>query len=168
MKRLILIRHAKSDWGDPSLIDIERPLNRRGKRDAPEMGRRMAGRNFLPDAVLSSPAKRAKKTAKKIAGELGFPEARVIIKEALYEAGVPEWLVFIRQLDPQWSCVLLIGHNPALTALVNWLGPCRLDNLPTCGVADFTYDTDTWKDVGKLKPATVEIDYPKKRLSEKT
>ncbi|MFM7274917.1 MAG: SixA phosphatase family protein, partial [Gammaproteobacteria bacterium] len=95
MKRLILCRHAKSSWADPGMADIDRPLNDRGKRDAPEMGRRLRERGVAPDLVVSSGARRARATARRIAAELGIDGDAVTIVERLYEASVATWLAVI-------------------------------------------------------------------------
>src|SRR5688572_13035528 len=99
MKILLLVRHAKSDWGDPSLADIERPLNDRGKRDAPVMAHRLLDKRIEIDAFISSPAKRARKTAKVFAGEYKRDKEEVILIEQLYGAGPEVFYDVIKKTD---------------------------------------------------------------------
>ena len=88
MKRLYLVRHAKSSWKDPDLDDFDRPLNKRGKRDAPLMGQKLRQADVRPDLIVSSPAKRAAKTAKIMAGQIEYPVKKIIWDESLYAAGI--------------------------------------------------------------------------------
>ncbi len=101
MKKLTLVRHAKSSWKYPNLDDLDRPLNKRGRRDAPMMGKRLAKDKALPDLMISSPAKRAWKTAKIIAREVGYQKANIEKNIALYEAGVSELIQVIQKIDEQ-------------------------------------------------------------------
>ena len=162
MKTLILIRHAKSSWKNPGLPDRARPLNKRGKRDAPVMGEHLAERGIEVERVISSPATRALATAEAIALEIGFPWDEIIADERLYHADEFELLEVIQGLDDYLDCVMCFGHNPGLTALVNHLSPYYIDNLPTCGVVELRFDVDTWALVGELEPMEVDFDYPKK------
>jgi len=145
MKNLVLVRHAKSSWDDPALLDRERPLSKRGKRDAPVMGRLLKARGLAPDLILSSPAKRARKTAVKIAREIDYPKARIEIREDIYLRGVDELVDLIAALDDRWTRVMLVGHNPELTELANRLAQADILDLPTAGVVSIVFDTDTWR-----------------------
>jgi phosphohistidine phosphatase len=155
MKFLLIVRHAKSSWIDPGLDDLDRPLNKRGKKDAPRMGARLAERGFKPDCVISSPAKRAGKTAKAIALAAGYPVHAIRLDKAMYLASVPGLTDLIRKIGQGFSRVILVGHNPGLTDLVNILSDFRIGNLPTCGMACFSFDVTTWADIepgeGKLE-----------------
>lgn len=162
MKRLILCRHAKSSWKDITLEDIDRPLNKRGKNDAPEMGRRLAKSGIKPDAIVSSPAKRARKTARQLARMLGFKKKNVIILDKIYAASVEELLDIIRRFDDAADLVILVGHNPETTILANILGGLDIDNVPTCGVVALDFAVDSWQDIGKTEGSLVFFDYPKK------
>jgi phosphohistidine phosphatase len=164
MKRLTLIRHAKSSWKDAFLLDMDRPLNKRGQRDAPVMGKRLAARESRPDLIISSPATRALTTAEAIAAEIEYPVEEIVVGERMYGADVAEWLQIIRGLDDSWDHVMCCGHNPGLTDLVNALSPYAIDNIPTCGVVELAFDTDTWTDVGRIEPTQVHFDYPKKSV----
>jgi phosphohistidine phosphatase len=162
LKTLILIRHAKSSWKDSSLPDELRPLKKRGKRDAPEMGRRLAEREIEVDRLISSPAARALATAEFIAEEIGFPWDEILIDEDLYLASPYEILSIIHELDDHVDRVMLFGHNPEFTEFVNVIVPGLTDNMPTCGVVEFGFDIDTWTDIGEVDPVFNDFDYPKK------
>jgi phosphohistidine phosphatase len=161
MKRLYLIRHAKSSWADPDLDDFERPLNDRGQREAPMMGQRLKQANVQPDGILASPAKRALKTAKMLAAELDFPKERIMTAQSIYDAGVSDLLKVIRQIEDALQRMLFIGHNPGLTDLANYLTNVRLDNLPTCGVFCVDFDVSSWQEIAAGQGIFVFFDYPK-------
>jgi phosphohistidine phosphatase len=146
MKNLILIRHAKSSWDDEGLSDKERPLNKRGKHDAPFMGKRLKEMGLLPDAILSSPAKRALKTAKLIAEELGYPKKRIDIRDAIYGQGTTALVELITELEENWNRIFLVGHNPDLTDLANRLAGASIENVPTCGVVSIEFFASNWPD----------------------
>lgn len=160
MKTLILVRHAKSSWKKP-LPDHLRPLNKRGQRDAPMMGERLARREIEPDAIITSPATRALVTAEVIAQEIGHPRDEIRIDERLYGASAFELLEIIQELDDYLDCVMLLGHDPGLTDLANDLG-CDIDNVPTCGVVELEFDTDSWALIDDVDPTRIDFDYPKK------
>lgn len=162
MKHLTLVRHAKSSWKNPELADRDRPLNKRGKRDAPDMGKRLADRGYRPALILSSPAKRALITAQVMADALGYAQDDIVVDERIYGTGVAGLIRLLQATDDQVDAIMLFGHNPELTALVNRLARVTLDNLPTCGVAQLEFAFDTWADLGSQLAERAEIDYPKK------
>jgi phosphohistidine phosphatase len=162
MKRLTLVRHAKSSWKDPELTDFDRPLNKRGKQDAPLMGERLAALEQRPELLVSSPAKRASKTARLIARELKIPDEQLIFKPEIYEAEPDALLEVVRGLDDRWEHVLLVGHNPGLTDLGNLLADCGIENIPTCGVLCLDFDAEGWQSLGPKSGILVFYDYPKK------
>jgi len=162
VKTLILVRHAKSSWKDPELADFDRPLNARGKRDAPLMGRRLAARGERPDLMLSSPARRAVATMKKIAAAAGFDEREIVTDDRLYEADAHDLLEVVRGIDDKRAKVLLCGHNPGLTDLCNLICNCSIDNIPTCGILSLGFHCDSWKDVELRSGKVLYFDYPKK------
>lgn len=161
-KTLYLVRHAKSSWKDSSLDDADRPLNKRGMRDAPEMGKRLARAGVRPDLITSSPAVRALTTAQKIAGELGIKKSKIDINEDIYTFNAEGLLEAIRGLDDKQNTVMLVGHNPATTILLNELSGADIDNVPTCGVARLEMNTDSWAQVKSGSAELVSFDYPKK------
>src|SRR5271157_4582531 len=117
MKTLFLIRHAKSSWDDTALPDKDRPLGDRGRRDAPKMGKRLAKRDVKPDLILSSPARRALKTAEIIAKKLDYKLGRILVVDCMYPGGADSLLRVINELDDGLQCVMLFGHNPGLEDL---------------------------------------------------
>ena len=162
MKRLYLVRHAKSSWKDHNLDDFDRPLNKRGQRDAPVMGQRLAVRNICPDLIVSSPAKRALTTAKIIAREIHYPEKGIVTNESMYEAGSSHLLQVIRELDDLLAQVMLFGHNPSFTILAEELSRKVFDNIPTCGIVCLDFETESWQGIEAGKGALKFFDYPKK------
>ena len=162
MKDLILVRHAKSSWRDPSLDDHSRPLNKRGKRDAPEMGDRLARRGYAPDLLISSSAVRALETARTIAEKLDYPQSRIRVEKLLYLAGVDVLLEVVRGVASTVETLILFGHNPGFTDLSNLLGPRDIFNMPTCGVLHLRFDTATWNAFGQVTGEEVFYDFPKR------
>ncbi|MDQ0893683.1 SixA phosphatase family protein [Agromyces ramosus] len=160
MKTLLLVRHAKSSWEQTGVSDHERPLNHRGRRDAPDMGRRLAERGVAPDVLLTSTAVRARSTAALIADALGFDQARITADERLYGASVDEVLAVIRELADDDSCAIVVGHNPETESLAHrFAGEIR--DLPTGAVAEFTFDVDAWDELGEVAPTSVRLDTPR-------
>jgi phosphohistidine phosphatase len=162
MKQLYLVRHAKSSWKNPELADMERPLNKRGKRDAPFMGKRLSRHNVQPDLIISSPAKRALSTAKSIAQEIGYPRKRIVANESVYMASVQTLLKTIQDIDESHSRAILLGHNPGLTELAVRLSQHQVDNIPTCGIFCIDFNVDSWKEVSEGTGTFAFFDYPKK------
>lgn len=162
MKTLVLVRHAKSSWKDSALADIDRPLSPRGKRDAPRMASRFAARDIDVELVICSPSKRTRRTAKMFCGEIGYEWNEVQLEERLYEASRKQILEVIREVDDDIDALMLFGHNPGFTDLVNSFAPRPIDNVPTSGVVIMTFDTTRWKHVPKLEPKDFSFDYPKK------
>jgi len=167
MKNLFLIRHAKSSWDFPNLTDIERPLNSRGKKDAPMMGQRLSAMGIKPDLIITSPAKRARKTAKKIAKETGYPANKIITNNNLYSAGVTTLLQVIRAIENQYNKVFMFGHNPEFTALANLLTHRQIYNVPTCGICYIAFEIESWRHVTEGKGKLKLYDYPKKSPAHK-
>lgn len=164
MKRLYLIRHAKSSWKTPNLADFERPLNKRGKMDAPFMGKRLKKYNIRPDFMISSPAKRALKSAKVIAKEINFPIKKIVTSKSIYTGDMPDLLKLIQNFDDSFNHVVLFGHNPCLTMLANYLTNYQVENIPTCGIFGMEFNINSWKEVSEGKGIFIFFDYPKKHL----
>ena len=161
MKTLFLVRHAKADRkDDPTLADRDRPLADRGLKEAPEMGKRLARRDAKPDLLVSSPALRALTTAQLIADEIGCRRRDILIDERLYESSVNGLLRVIHGFDDRFDRVMLFGHNPEFSSLARRLSREIAQDMPTCAVAEFTFDTAEWSDVGKVDPATSMLDHP--------
>lgn len=158
MKTLILNRHAKSDWGNASLSDFDRPLNKRGNNDLPIMVQRFLDRNINPDLIISSPAKRAITTAKAFAEAL-----KKDIKEEMeiYNSSENYFRNNLHNFDDRHSIVLVFGHNPDFTSLATFYSGERFTNIPTCGIACIDFEIDSWKDVNKENGKLRFFDYPK-------
>lgn len=165
MKTLLLVRHAKSDWGNPGLSDFERPLNERGKKDAPAMAKRLVEKKIQIDAIVSSPAKRAAKTAKAFAEELGIKKKNFAFREELYLAAPAVFYEVITSLDNDYSSVALFSHNEGITDFANQLTDAKIDNIPTCGVFAIKADCEKWADFRDCKKEFWFFDYPKAGLT---
>jgi len=162
-KRLLICRHAKSSWRDVDLNDFDRPLNKRGERDAPEMGRRLARRGIRPDLIMASPAARALATALHYADQLGVPPERVQRNPPQYAATVKSLLNLLRTVDPKVNTLLLVGHNPESTDLANVLiGRSAIDNIPTSGIVALEWPLASWEDLAPGTGTLLFFDYPKK------
>jgi phosphohistidine phosphatase len=163
VKTLTILRHAKSSWDHPDLVDFDRPLNRRGNRDAPTMGQRMKAAGIRPSLIVSSPAVRAWTTAKLVAAELTYPVEFLQREGDLYHAGTDRLFDVISRQDEGFNSIVLVGHNPGLTDLANKLIPGLTSNLPTAGFVSVLVDTDTWDLHGRRSAELIAYDYPKRR-----
>lgn len=161
MKTLILVRHAKSDWDNAGLSDFERPLNDRGKRDAPEMAKRLKDQKIKIDIFISSPAKRAKKTAKIFMEEFDAKSKHLLLLPQLYGASVTDFYQALQELDDDFKAAAVFSHNPGITAFVNSLKCAVIDNMPTCAVFAIKIKTKHWKDFTDSKKEFLFFDYPK-------
>ena len=161
MKKVILIRHAKSDWSFPELADFERPLNKRGKKDAPEMGKRLAKLNEKPQIVYLSNSERTRETMKLLSKEAHWDEIDKIEKDWLYLASINEYVKTIEKFHDEFDHVCFCGHNPSITSVVNYLAGETIGNIPTCGVAIISFDVDSWKHVSKGSGHLEHYDFPK-------
>ena len=160
MIRLALVRHAKSDWGDPMVDDHDRPLNDRGRRDAPVMAARLAEAGFRPGVILSSTALRAQTTARAFADVWAL---RVHLQDRLYGAS-PRVLVAAAAeagADPGIDSVLVVAHDPGLSLLAGQLSGGEIAHMPTCAVATFTWDAEDWDVATALEPADWTFDSPR-------
>lgn len=164
MKQLYLVRHAKSSWRNPDLSDFARPLNERGERDAPFMGKRFCKYDVRPDLILSSPASRAISTAKIIAGEIGCSINEIQTDDGLYLADVPTLLNTVTRVDDAFNDLMVFAHNPGITEFAEYLSNYRIGNVPTCGAVCVKFDVQSWHDVKRGEGEFVFFDYPKKHL----
>ena len=162
MKFLTLIRHAKSSRDNPLLADHLRPLNPRGNRDAPAMGKYLdATFRFAPDRIISSPATRALATARLIGESIGYNEWQISQEERIYEAPVGALLEVVREMPDTHSHVCLVGHNPGMENFTNWLCGTRVvSGVTTCAVIMLEFDTASWGTVAAGKARLREYIYP--------
>ena len=151
MKTLMLLRHAKSSWGDSSARDFDRPLAARGIADAPRVGRALQQRGPMPDLILSSPAVRATQTIEAVGKAAGLVTPQ--FDQNIYGASSAELLAIIRDLPDAISCAMLVGHNPGFGDLVSRLTDTSQD-MPTAALACMEFQIENWADVedggGKL------------------
>jgi phosphohistidine phosphatase len=167
-KILLLIRHAKSSWDISNLNDFERPLNERGKKDAPAMARRLLNKEISVDAFVSSPAKRAKKTAELFCQEYGIKEDEIIFITKLYHASPDIFFEVIAELDNNLNTVALFSHNMGITQFVNLLvKDVQIDNMPTCGIFSVKMNAKKWTDFKNVKKDFLFFDYPKNEAGQR-
>lgn len=161
MKKLLLIRHAKSDWSHEGMKDHDRPLSARGLRDAPRMAAQMAGRAFRPDKVISSSATRALQTVAYFMESWQYADSGLLINPQIYEAWGAHLPKIINELDDQWQQVVLVGHNPGFTDLANRYQEEPIPNIPTCGIVLIQGNVDRWVDFDFPAAQVKSFWYPK-------
>ncbi len=161
-KILILARHAKSSWEDIGLSDHDRPLNPRGRRDAPRMADRLAERGPSPERIVSSSAVRARATAEVFLDRLGLSSEDLVIEPAIYGADCADLIEIIRSLDDRYDCIMLVGHNPTFVEVAGRLDPGCVGHLPTCSVVTLELDGGGWSDGREGAFRLLDFDYPKK------
>jgi phosphohistidine phosphatase len=166
MKTVLLVRHAKSSWENISLSDFERPLNDRGKKNAPEMAERLLKKGIAIDAFLSSPAKRAKKTAEIFAKAYKHDKEKVIQLPALYEAQQQDFLKAIEEAPRDADSIALFSHNPGITDFANSLTEVRIDNMPTCSVFAVKVQADDWHAFREAIKEFYFFDFPKNKSGD--
>lgn len=160
MKIVCLVRHAKASRDDPSLRDFDRPLNARGKKQAPWLGRRLKGSNVQPGVIISSPAKRAIATAETLAGGVQYPPEKIIAEPALYGSGAPAILGVIKDIARDHDVAVVVGHNPALSDLMSYLSRRELDELPAAGIVCLKFNVDSWEKIARGKGEVLFYDAP--------
>lgn len=161
--KLFICRHAKSSWIDASLCDHDRPLNRRGESDAPEMGRRLAARGIRPDLIMTSPAVRALQTARHYAEQLACSHAQLLINPRQYAATAQQLLTLIRETAPEVQRLFLVGHNPESTELARLLGGLNMGMLPTCGIVGLSFALSSWQELEVGTGSLLFVDFPKQQ-----
>lgn len=162
MRSVLFIRHAKSSWDNAAQHDFDRPLNDRGKKNAPEMAKRLLDRKVPLDLLVTSPAKRARKTAEFFADAYHLPPDRILQKAELYLASCDSFYEVIAELPGEAHHVALFSHNPGITQLVNQLtDEIRVDNMPTSAVFAIKTEAASWLDFKKMPKQFWFFDYPK-------
>lgn len=155
------MRHAKSSWDFEELSDHDRPLENRGRKDAPLMGRELVSREITIDLLMSSTAVRALTTATLVARELEYDTDKIAIEEEIYKADKQELLNIITSIPNQFDNVMLIGHNNTITELANLLSPDLIPEIPTAGVVALSFECGTWSEITKENATLQFFDYPK-------
>jgi len=162
MKKIYLIRHAKASSIEFGMSDFQRPLSKKGKSDAAYMAKRLKNFGILPDLVISSPAKRAKTTAKVIAETVGYEKSKIIFQESLYESSYQTYRYLLDSLDDSLNSIFIVAHNPTITEVGEILSGAILTNMPTCSIVCIEFDVQSFKDVKENSGKILFFDYPKK------
>jgi len=161
MKTLLVIRHAKSSWDVATVSDFERSLNERGKRDVPVMAQRLLDKKIAIDAFVSSPAKRAKKTAELFCNAYNKNKEDIILISTLYHCTPEIFFDVVEMLDENYKTVAIFSHNPGITEFVNELADdVIINNMPTCSIFAIQINITKWKDFSKAKKELLFFDYP--------
>jgi phosphohistidine phosphatase len=161
MKTLLLIRHAKSSWGSKASTDFDRPLNDRGKADCPVMAARLIKQGYRPDLFVSSPARRARRTAELFIREFGKSKDEILLMPELYHADNSIFQNLISRFDDYYHMAAVFGHNPAISEFVNTLTETRIDDMPTCSIFGIRIETDSWADFEQSEKKFLFFDSPK-------
>lgn len=161
MRTLYLIRHAKSGWDDPSLADHDRPLNDRGRKDAPMMAERMRRTGHPIDLILTSTARRAERTAMAFAQAYGIRDEDFIRTGRLYHAAADEFLRIIAGIGDSYRHVAVFSHNPGITLFAGGLGVAAIDHMPTCAIFGVVTEASSWRDFAVAPRRFLFFDWPK-------
>lgn len=167
MKRVFLIRHAKSSWSNPGLSDFDRPLNNRGYSDAPLMANKLAEKVGKIDLFLSSTALRAKETTEQFVANNEIEYDKLSFEDRLYHASSQQILQYIAGTKNRYHSLAIIGHNPGLTDLANEFSNVTIDNLPTTGIFAVEFDIEKWENILKTSGGLLFFDYPKRHKTAK-
>jgi len=162
-KYLLLVRHAKSSWSDFSIKDFDRPLNDRGKKDAPMMAQRLLDKEIKIDAFITSPAKRARKTAELFAKQYKANKDQIVFLDELYLANPSVFSEVIGKTDDQFDTIAVFSHNDGITAFANTLTQTKTDNIPTCGIFAVKIKAEHWSDFPGAEKEFWFFDYPKNK-----
>ncbi|MHC2991476.1 phosphohistidine phosphatase [Pontibacter sp. HJ8] len=160
MKTLYILRHAKSSWKFEELSDHDRPLNKRGRTDAPLIGQELAANNVKPELILSSPAVRALTTATLVGRELGYDADDIVVDERIYGASADELLDITREVPAEIDSMMIVGHNESISEFANLLSPKHITSMPTAGVVALRFDCESWYDIRKDNAETLFIETP--------
>lgn len=165
-RELLILRHAKSDWDHAAARDFDRPLAKRGKRDAPRVGAWLYREGLIPDVILSSPAERARATALKVCKSLEIKKQQIHWDDTLYGAGLDQLLAVLARSQASASVVLLVGHNPGLESLLCYLTdddfepPADGKLLPTATLARLEMPPD-WSQLKRGCANLISVTRPK-------
>jgi phosphohistidine phosphatase len=162
MKTLYLVRHAKSSWKHEGLKDIERPLKKRGVKNAEFMSKILKKGNNIPELLISSPAIRAYDTSKIFAEKFGNDGKNIIKDEKLYMADYDDFISVISEIPDKINSVMVFSHNPGITYFASTVSKTDIDNIPTCGVVRIDIDFDSWREINNAPGKFIFFDYPKK------
>lgn len=161
MKTIIIVRHAKSSWAEPGIDDFDRPLNDRGKKDAPEMAQRLLKKINNIDLFISSPAKRAKKTAQLFAEEFGYKKENIQVAPELYLPASTNFYRVINKIAATFNSIIIFSHNPGITEFTNTLTNVKIDDMPTCAFFAVRCNCNSWSEFSLAEKEFLFFDYPK-------
>lgn len=164
MKRLYLVRHAKSDKSNPILKDIDRPLNERGYKDAYFMSTLMQKEKHIPDILLASPAVRAYSTALIFLKKFGFERGQLILNDKLYEEEKETYIDEIKSMPDNYNSLMLFAHNPTLTEVAAMLSDKPVSDFPTCGIICIDFEVTAWKEISDKRGRQLFFEFPKNHL----
>ena len=159
-KTLIIVRHGKSNWDSQGISDVDRPLKERGVRNSYEMAGKLKSEGMVPDIIFSSPACRAFHTAVIFMRVLKLPEDKFFIKNDIYLADTNDIFHVIAQTGNEVDKLMIFGHNPGFTDLVNFLSPLNIPNVPTAGVVVLNFGTTLWKNIGRKNFISGNSEFP--------
>ncbi|PQJ10881.1 phosphohistidine phosphatase [Flavipsychrobacter stenotrophus] len=163
-RTLVMIRHAKSSWANPLQSDFDRPLNERGKREAPEMAEKLKEAGIMPDLIICSTAKRTRQTAKRISEVLGYDLANIRWEEKLYHCIPSVFEELLYEVSDKVKTVFIIAHNPGITEFVNQLSPdFSTDNMPPCGMVATRFKAEEWNRFPLAERKVILFEYPEKK-----
>ncbi len=160
MKKLILIRHAKSSWSQAGMSDFDRPLNQRGINDAPKMAGRIRSSKLTIDQIVSSPALRAITTAEMFSEVFDIPFENILQNKAVYEADTETLMRIVSKFESSWNTVIMFGHNPGLSYLVGLLTGELYDKV-TCSISEIDIHIDDWSHCTAGIGSLISYDFPK-------
>ena len=161
MKTLYIMRHAKSSWKFEELSDHDRPLNKRGRTDAPLMGQELAANNASLQLILSSPAVRALTTATLVARELDYDADDIAVNDRMYGASAEELLEIAREAPADVDSMLMVGHNESISEFANKLSPKHVASMPTASIVALRFDCDNWHDIKRDNAELLFYEVPK-------
>lgn len=161
MKTLYIVRHAKSSWADLSTQDIDRPLNQRGRRDAPVISSKCMELKYIPELIITSNAKRAQETAEYFIKKFGLSDSETQVNGKLYHAPEDTYFEEAQLVDDGINAIMMFGHNPGITYLANNISEKYIDNVPTCGVLVITSTASSWVDIDPMNCKLINFIFPK-------
>ena len=161
MKTLYLVRHAKSSWDFPELTDSERPLNKRGRKDAPMMAQIFQEKEGIPDKLVTSPAVRALNTCIIFSSQFGIDRSDIQVEGEIYEAFPSTIIRLVQAFDESWNSACLFGHNPTFTDVANWFTTRMIPNVPTCGIIKIMSPVKKWADFSPDQGNVTATYFPK-------
>ena len=162
MKNIIFLRHAKSSWSNPGLRDHDRPLNKRGNRDAPIMASQLKKMYPIIDQVFVSTSQRTRETIQYFIEEYGENLKNISFEASLYHGSPNDYQDMLIQASPESETILMVGHNPGITYVANDCSSNSfIDNIPTCGIFILQSNEEHWHEVNLTSCSRLLFIYPK-------